>query len=170
MPLTVDLIRAYCGTSYWVQAPSEYIRLRVGERSAPMDEALRAAEETAWCFVTACNPGSHRARPEFNRLACEELARVIAQRRLAAWPGLGVGDDGLWHPEVSLCVLGIGKVEAADLGRQFGQLAVVCGERGRPAELCFLGGHADREALLAAARDSEGVVRDVALRALDGFA
>ncbi len=64
-----------------------------------------------------------------------ELEHVVQERGFASYPGESIGDDGLWPPESSLLVLGIGRIDAARLGQRFGQLAVVYGELGQEAEL-----------------------------------
>ena len=49
--------------------------------------------------------------------------------------GQGVPDAADWEPEISLLVLGIGREQAVAIGRDFGQLAIVCGRPGGVAEL-----------------------------------
>jgi hypothetical protein len=49
--------------------------------------------------------------------------------------GEGIGDDGAWPPEPSILVLGIEREAAVQLGRLFGQRAIVCGELGGLATL-----------------------------------
>jgi hypothetical protein len=39
---------------------------------------------------------------------------------------------------VSLFILGLSEAEAIDLGREFGQNAVVCGDHGGIARLCWV--------------------------------
>jgi hypothetical protein len=61
---------------------------------------------------------------------------IDAERRgYTAFPGEGIGDDGQWPPERSLLILGIARDDARRLGREFGQLAIVHGEKGGPAML-----------------------------------
>ena len=49
--------------------------------------------------------------------------------------GWGRGEDLNWEPEQSLLALGVGKAQAIELGRRFGQNAVVWGTAGGLAEL-----------------------------------
>ncbi|MHA4899884.1 DUF3293 domain-containing protein [Enterococcus faecium] len=44
-----------------------------------------------------------------------------------------------WPPEASLLVLGVPAAEAEELGRRFGQVAVVVGERGGAGRLLWVG-------------------------------
>jgi hypothetical protein len=52
-------------------------------------------------------------------------------------PGEGIGDDGTWLPEQIILVLGIERTAAVQLGRRFGQRAIVWGELGGLATLAF---------------------------------
>ena len=45
---------------------------------------------------------------------------------------------GIWPPEKSLLILGIDREEARELGSQFGQNAIIFGERGGSPELLML--------------------------------
>jgi hypothetical protein len=53
------------------------------------------------------------------------------------FPGEGIGDDGVWPPERSVLVLGIEREAALQLGRRFGQRAIVCGDLGGLATLAL---------------------------------
>lgn len=187
-PLSVDLVAAYCRTSYWVETPQEYLRLRLGQRCETLERRLiehdaehgselqaaqgaeRRAEHGAaqGTIITACNPYSEPASPSQNRGAMQSLAQELARRGLATWPVVGVGDDGAWPPEASFLAVGVGRNEAGPLGRMFRQRAVVIVVVGQLPELAFLGGEADRPALLAASNDAtiDPVARDAARRAL----
>jgi hypothetical protein len=47
----------------------------------------------------------------------------------------GVGSDAEWPPEDSVLIIGMGRDDAIEIGRLFGQIAVVYTERERPVEL-----------------------------------
>lgn len=66
-----------------------------------------------------------------------DLSDRIALLGLPTLEGEGVGTGGDWPSEPSLLVLGIGGSEAVELGRAFGQVAIVIGRLGAPARLCF---------------------------------
>ena len=51
--------------------------------------------------------------------------------------GEGIDDDGAWPPERSILVLGIERQTAVELGRRFGQRAIVCGELSGVADLAL---------------------------------
>jgi hypothetical protein len=85
--------------------------------------------------VTAYNPGSVALGESENaqrQLLLEQAARDAG---FAFFRGEGVGDDGQWPPEPSLLILGITRAQAVDLGRRFGQRAIVYGEAGWSPQL-----------------------------------
>jgi hypothetical protein len=129
------LIDAYGRTAFVADTPRGRLTLRVGARSPELDDLLLSAGASSWAFVTAWNPRSVRASDHENIRRGRELGRIVAERGLVAYPGAGIGDDRTWPPEPSLLILGIGHAEAVELGRRFGQLAIVYGERGGCAEL-----------------------------------
>jgi hypothetical protein len=134
------LFEAYGRTTFVADTPRGRLLLRVGRRSAELDDLLAAHGVATWAYVTAFNPGSRLLPAEANAARRRELERVIAARGFAAYPGEGIGDDGRWPPEPSLLVLGIGRTDAMHLGREFGQLAIVYGELGQEAELIVCDG------------------------------
>ena len=90
---------------------------------------------TSAAFVTAANPRGER------RGAAQNLAAAAALEASLAHPFLrGEGRDpqGLWPAEPSLLVIGIGRGEAAALGRALRQNAIVAIERGAAPELVLL--------------------------------
>ena len=109
--------------------------MRIGQRSQELETLLEAAGVTTWAYVTACNPGSVLLSKEENTARQSELARIVAERGFAAYPGEGIGDGGAWPAEPSLLIVGITHEDAVDLGRRFGQVAVVYGEYSGPAVL-----------------------------------
>jgi hypothetical protein len=66
------------------------------------------------------------------------------RRGYLALRGEGVGDAGDSPAEPSLLILGIAEGDTVLLGREFGQLAVVCGELGTAARLVLCWGEGKR--------------------------
>ncbi len=139
----MSLDAAYHATAYHVDGPTGRFTLRIGAASPEADALLaRQGEVPSWAFVTASNPGSVLLPEPTNGLRHEQLVAEVARRGLIDNPGLGVGDDGSWPAEVSQFLVGVSTADAAVLGRMFGQNAVVCGDRGGVARLCWLIGEA----------------------------
>jgi hypothetical protein len=133
-----DLRDIYMKTTYCVETgPGEIIRLRIGQKSAALDELLRRCNAACWAFITAWNPGSMALAPLENERRQEEMAAVLQCQAYRTLPGEGVGETPDWIPERSLLVLGIEREAALAIGRQFGQVAIVWGHRGSVPELLF---------------------------------
>lgn len=127
----------YRATAYHVADGAQRFSIRVGERCAPLDALLDAHGAEEWAYVTAYNPGGRQARADENAAAQQ---RLEAELRATAHPvlrGEGAGDDGRWPPEPSLLVLGLPRADAVALARRCGQVAIVAGRRGAPAELVY---------------------------------
>jgi hypothetical protein len=76
---------------------------------------IESAGADSWAFISACKPGSVALSAE-NAKRHEALVDRVGARK-------------------SLLILGISRSEAVELGRQFGQLALVWGHRDDRAQL-----------------------------------
>jgi hypothetical protein len=129
------LFAAYRNTSFFVDTPRGRLSLRVGDASLELDALLAAYGARTWAYLTGFNPGSILLTHDENHRRHQRLELEVKRRGYTAFPGEGVGDDGQWPPERSLLIFGIARDDAILLGREFGQHAVVYGERGTPAML-----------------------------------
>ena len=128
------LKHAYETTAYWVE---DRFAIRCQARSAALDALLGERGHDTWAYLTASNPGSVILDDATNALRMAELARRLEELGHPFLAGQGVGAAGDWPPEPSLLVLGIGENAALEIGRAFGQVAIVVGRRGEPAALRF---------------------------------
>jgi hypothetical protein len=128
----------YCATAYCADLPAGRLVLRIGRPCPALDEFMRRHQVTTWAFVSAHNPGSQYLPPEENQRRHDELEERIRRSGYPYLPGEGVGEAASWPPEKSLLIIGITEEAAADLARDFGQLAIVMGELQRPARLLWL--------------------------------
>jgi hypothetical protein len=133
---------AYRRTTFAADTPHGRMGLRVDRPAADLDALLAERGVHSWAYVTACNPGSALLTEPENCRRQEELERQVRETGRVFFHGEGIGDDGRWPPEPSLLILGIGRAEAVDLGRRFGQRAIVYGEAGGSPQLlgCAGGG------------------------------
>lgn len=129
-----QLLSAYLRTSFGVWTPDGEIILRCGHSSPDIDRLLERAGVSSWAYVTAYNPASRRLSAEENRARHDGLVAEVSSR-FSVLHGEGVGDDGDWPAEPSVLVLGMGREEAARVGSQYGQNAVLVGALHEPAEL-----------------------------------
>ena len=126
-----DLLQAYLNTSYEVKDLD--IQIRIGQVDRRLDSLLGELNMEEWAFITAYNPRSAVLTDDENSLRHQELMGDVSQ--LTYFEGHGVGEDPAWKPEKSLLILGINRGSAIELGRKYGQNAIVIGEKGMPAEL-----------------------------------
>lgn len=128
------LLAAYRRTRFCADTAQGRLVIRVGETCPELDGLLRATGCARWAYITAFNPGSVR-RSDDQNYARRELEDTVRRLGHPMFPGEGIGDDGVWPPEPSILVLGIEREAAVQLGRRFGQRAIVCGELHRVATL-----------------------------------
>jgi hypothetical protein len=133
-PNLAELIAAYKATTYRVATLD--IDIRIGRATAALDLLLEQYGATEWAFISAWNPMSVEPPATDNDAAHRQLVEVVAA--FPHFEGQGIGDDGLWPPERSLLILGVGLAEAVELGRRFRQHAVVCGVMSKEARLVVL--------------------------------
>lgn len=128
------LSAAYTATHYRVFTDPPFV-LRVGEASAALDALLASDATDTWALITACNPGSVPLSPAENADRMNQLRDVL--NRFTTYPGESSAPTGEWA-EPSVLVLGMGRSEAVQLAKAFGQNAILAGERGGPAELVWV--------------------------------
>ena len=131
------LDRAYRATVYLVEGPRGRFGIRVDQACLELDRLLAQHEAEVWAFVTAYNPGSVPTDDARNRQRQADLEREVREAGYPVYPGAGVGADAGWPPEPSLLVVGLDADIAVELGRRYGQRAVVAGRRSGPARLLY---------------------------------
>src|SRR4051812_32445098 len=129
---------AFRATTYRVFVPGQApMDLVVGRRSARLDALLARGGVTAWAFITASNPGSQPLAAHENSARHAELLMLLHARGLQWLAASGIPADAGWEAEESVLVLGVSRPDAVEIGRRFGQLAIVAGQRGAAAELVY---------------------------------
>ena len=125
----------YRATTYRVEIRGGHIDIRIGEKHPRIDALLSAHISTQWAFITAWNPGSNLTSREQNAAAQAKLRQILQDAGFSFYEGSGIPDGADWEPERSVWIPGIGRDEAVELGRRFGQKAIVVGRSGAVAEL-----------------------------------
>jgi hypothetical protein len=120
-----DLVQAYLGTSYTAQTDAGAISLKIGVRSDEIRKLLAASEASGAAFITAENPYSARQTPAVNAERQRQLGDDLSAMGITYFPGEGQGEDANWLAEASFLALGIDREAACDLGRKYGQNAIV---------------------------------------------
>lgn len=132
-PSTPSSLHPYLRTTYWAFTASDALAMRANCMHPHLDAVLTQHGAQHWAYLTAHNPSAETAKRHDNHAAQRQLAALLDANGLTAYPGFGVGDDGVWPPEDSLLVIDIARDDAVALGRRFAQDAVVVGTRDAPA-------------------------------------
>ena len=134
--MTIEqLLEAYRRTSFLVEIPGETLCIRIDHVSTIPDDLLANEGVHSWAYITAWNPGSVPLSEGENMTQARQLESEVRQAGYKFFRGQGVGTGDEWPPEPSLLILGIAAEDAMQLGRKFGQIAIVTGRRGGPAQL-----------------------------------
>jgi len=130
MAIPPELLTAYKATAFRVSGAGGAFTLRHGHHSAEADRLLTQHGAAEWAYVTASNPGSVPMTDDENERRNRELRDHVDSLGLTWLPGEGVPVAGDWPAEESVLVLGMPLTEALELGRRFGQVAVLAGRLG----------------------------------------
>ncbi|HVC00875.1 MAG TPA: DUF3293 domain-containing protein [Steroidobacteraceae bacterium] len=134
-----ELIAAYTATRFEAETPNGMIVLRIGATNAALAGLLERAAVDCAGYLTAWNPGSVPQSAERNANAHRRLLHEIESRACPYYSGYGRDPTGVWPPEHSLLVLGLSLEETCELGRRFGQAAVVAVDAAATPRLVWLG-------------------------------
>lgn len=110
----------------------------IGQPAPDLESQLEAHDFRTFAFITAWNPASQMLDQWHNQWRNLQLEIELHPHCRLLRRGLGVGQEGDWPPEESFMCLNIPLEKAAELGRQFGQNAIVCWEKGGLPELWWL--------------------------------
>ena len=137
IPATRELAlwRAYARAVFRVFDEGRPISFRVGRTSARLDLLLERHAARRWAHITAWNPSSIPLTKAENERRQRRLVAALKRAGFTALEGDGADPRGRWTPEPTAFALGIGVREARRLGREYAQLAIVVGQRGKPARL-----------------------------------
>lgn len=127
------LERAYRATTYAAEVRGRRVAIRVGEESPDAAEALDLRAGETWAYLTAWNPDSRERSREENDAAQERLRQALRGRGIRFFEAMSEPDDGRPGEGSLLAVVSV--AEAIELGRAFGQKAIVVGGPGQRARL-----------------------------------
>jgi hypothetical protein len=132
-----QLFEAYRNTTFCADTPIGQVRIRISQKHPQLDVLLDKSGTSSWAYITAWNP-----RSADTPLPENQANQAALLHDLDGYPvfcGEGIGENSDWPPEPSVLVLGLPEADALDLGRNYGQNAIVVGLRGEAALLlsCF---------------------------------
>ena len=137
-----DLLQAFLQTEYVVLPRTKAFNVRIGECHRELDHIL---QHRSWAILTAFNPGAVAANADSNERHHQQLLAAIADAGLDFRPACNRDSRGRWPDEPSLLILDAESGWLTTLARRLGQLALVAGEPGRPAELWLVDGDWNNE-------------------------
>ncbi|WP_282605715.1 DUF3293 domain-containing protein [Pelagibius sp. Alg239-R121] len=133
MTFNPTLWRAYQTATFEVLLPDRTITLHPNARHRELDRLLAKHEAQSWAIVTAFNPGSERLPPAENEVRNGILYTDCMTRGYKVIAARGGSSD--WGWEASLLLLDIDRKGAIELGRRYGQNAILFGRRDEAALL-----------------------------------
>ena len=129
---------AFRNTRYHAETQDGSLVIQIDTTCPELDAILEAHDLENWAYLTAFNPQGCCAPDAYNREAQHRLEYEINERQLTWHPGSTEAEHGDWPPESSCLILGIDQEDAIELGRRYGQAAIVTGHRGAKAKLVIL--------------------------------
>lgn len=143
--LQPDQLEIYRHATYRVFAEPAFT-LAIGSPSSWLAALYRQRHVSSAAFITACNPYGALLAADLNAVRQQALEASLQQQGWQWLPGQGEGSAEhtqntpcQWPPEASCLVFGIRREEAAELGRQYQQNAIVfCGSDAVPELLVLV--------------------------------
>ena len=120
-----DLVDAYKKTNYIVLSEGQGFTLRVDEYSSQLAELHTRHHVSTSAFMTACNPCSEIYTLEQNASRQNDLERDLMSLGCVIIPGIGQDPEQLRPGEPSFLALGVSRFDACELGKKYGQNAIV---------------------------------------------
>ena len=132
------LVVAYRAAHYVCGHGANAFVLRIGVPSPPLASLCRAAGASSAAFLTACNPGSEPQPAEVNADAHLRLGADLTAAGYHLVEGAGEDPTGGWTAEPSYLVLAMALDAAQEVGRRYGQNAIVWAGADAVPELVLL--------------------------------
>lgn len=114
-----EMWEAYLRTEYHIGAPLN-LCLLVGQKSVGLPEM-------PWAYLTAWNPHSILRSEAVNRENQSELENRLLSRGVRYIPGMAHDPLLQWPDEEGALAMGLEREAALELGREFGQNAILVG-------------------------------------------
>lgn len=123
--IPAELIQAYRDAVYRVATLDQALELKVDRRSPELAALYAIYGCNSACFITACNPLSQLRSTELNREANTRLRGELERVARAIFDSDGSDSEGEGPREPGFLALGIDEAQAAGLGRDYEQNAVL---------------------------------------------
>ena len=128
---------SFNATAYIIHLGNENIVLRIGEYNPRLDTLLEDCGQHTWAWITAANPGAQQISEKVNAARFRELLTLVSHQKRQYLAADAVPDSPGWPIEPGLFIFGVTLESALEIGRQFGQLAILAGTRNRVPQLHY---------------------------------
>jgi hypothetical protein len=122
-----ELLRAYAATTYRIFLPDGAADLRLDQASEPLCYWLEKTGLRSFAILTAHNPASVLFTAIENAQFQLALRADLQVGEHRVFGGENLADEAGWPPEESCCVFDLPLSAAAELGRKYGQNAILFG-------------------------------------------
>jgi hypothetical protein len=136
--ISEELISAYGSTDYRVFEEDGGFVLRIGQRSSELARLFELTGKSGATFITAENPFSQVTAATMNNTNQARLRYDLVAIGATLLDGAGHGQDPAWPPEASYLAIGVSLAQASELGRNYGQNAIIWADEGAVPELVLL--------------------------------
>ena len=125
--LPEGLLAAYRATEYRVYPSDDQagFTLCIGVKQSDLLSLMKRFSVKSAAYITAWNPLGKRLSDAENQSRHVALQKVLKERSLPHWPGIGQGTVGNWPGEESFLILGLDLAVAKRLASDFEQNAFV---------------------------------------------
>lgn len=127
-----ELAAVFRNATYIVSVPTGELHLHIGVRSPAMQRLLEDCSPPCAAIITAYNPNAIKQSHEANDAAQAQLLSRLHRQGFRHLTGHNCAPGGSGPVEPTAVVLGVTKNRAEQLGRDFGQAAIVYIESAEP--------------------------------------
>jgi hypothetical protein len=132
LSMSNDLLNAFCETDYIVDIDDQRLCVCIGQAHPALDAVLG---HRPWAIITADNPGARSQGSDNNLARRKALAAEVEQAGLESFASTHRARAADWQDEYGLLLRDPPSGWLHAQARRFGQLAIVHGQPGRPAQL-----------------------------------
>jgi hypothetical protein len=135
--VTAELITVYQQSNYQVFGEPDFC-LNIARTSTELLALYQKHSAGGAVFISACNPRSECISDAINTGRSLDLYEDLKPLKLPIYPAEGQDPSGNWPSERSFLILGMPLSVGAELGRQYGQNAILYCAKDSTVELVLL--------------------------------